>query len=167
MNSNPASSAAEATRGVGAAHARVQRQGHRHVAIGQRLELPPEAGAHPVFVPGPIGHVRQQRLPHWGACHGARHRFSDPPLLDVEDDPYRELLAIRQPQSRPVDLRLIADAIGKSHGTLLELAADYSAAVDCFEVPALIRGMTFSAIKIMDWRPSSRSFQSLPAYNSV
>jgi len=29
----------------------VQREGHRHLAVGQRLELPPEAGAHAVFMP--------------------------------------------------------------------------------------------------------------------
>jgi hypothetical protein len=32
-----------------------------------------------------------------------------------------------------------------------------------FPIPALTRGKTFSAIRIIDWRPSSRSFQSLPA----
>jgi hypothetical protein len=30
------------------------------------------------------------------------------------------------------------------------VVADYSAARDCFEVPALIRGITFSAIRIID-----------------
>src|ERR1700716_2277448 len=69
---------------------------------------------------------------------------------------------------RPVDLRLIGDAVGKGHGRVfLGSAADYSAALACFEVPALTRGTTFSAIRIMDWRPSSGSFQSLPAYSSV
>ena len=32
-----------------------------------------------------------------------------------------------------------------------------------FPIPALMRGKTFSAIRIIDCRPSSRSFQSLPA----
>ncbi len=40
---------------------------------------------------------------------------------------------------------------------------NYSAAFETFDAPALIRGMTFSAMRIMDWRPSSRSCQSLPA----
>ena len=31
------------------------------------------------------------------------------------------------------------------------------------EVAAVGSGVSFSAIRIMDWRPSSRSFQSLPA----
>ena len=149
---------------VGIADVGVQRQRHRHVAVGQRLELPPEAGAHAVFVPRPVRHIRQQRLSHRRAQHGSRHRVLDPPFLDVEDNPYREFLAVRQPQSGPVDLRLIGDAIGKSHGEpSFALAADYSAALDRFEIAALIRGMTFSAIRIIDWRPSSGSFQSLPA----
>ena len=154
--------------GIGTADVGIQRQRHRHLAVGQRLELPPEAGAHSVFVPRPVRHVRQQRLSHRRAQHGSRHRVLDPPFLDIEDDPYRKLLAARQPEFRPVDLRLIGNAIGKSHGEpFLGWLADYSAALDCFEVPALTRGMTFSAIRIIDWRPSSRSFQSLPAYSSV
>ena len=39
----------------------------------------------------------------------------------------------------------------------------YSAALEPLDWSALIRGMTFSAIRIIDCRPSSRSFQSLPA----
>jgi hypothetical protein len=44
---------------------------------------------------------------------------------------------------------------------------DYSAALELRDTLALTRGMTFSAIRIIDWRPSSRSFQSLPAYSNV
>ena len=36
---------------VGIADIGIERQCHRHFTIGQRLELSPEAGAHPVFMP--------------------------------------------------------------------------------------------------------------------
>ncbi|OIQ63374.1 hypothetical protein GALL_550850 [mine drainage metagenome] len=36
---------------IGTAYAGVQRQGHRDVPVGEGLELPPEPGAHAVFMP--------------------------------------------------------------------------------------------------------------------
>ena len=36
---------------IGVADISIERQCHRHFAIGQRLELSPESGAHAVFMP--------------------------------------------------------------------------------------------------------------------
>jgi hypothetical protein len=36
---------------IGVADIGIERQRHRHFAIGQRLELSPESDAHPVFMP--------------------------------------------------------------------------------------------------------------------
>src|SRR5260370_1433122 len=55
-------------------------------------------------------------LSHERAQDGARHRFLDPPFLDIENDPHGEFLAARQFQFGTVDLRLIGNAIGEGHG---------------------------------------------------
>ena len=82
---------------VGIADIGIERQRDRNVALGECLELSPEAGTHAVFVPRPVRYVGQQRLPHRRRQHRPWHRVLDSPFLDIEDDPDRELLAARKP----------------------------------------------------------------------
>ena len=95
----------------------IECQRHWNLAVRECLELPPESGPHAVFVPGPVRHVRKERLSHRRTENSAGHGVFDPPFLDVENDPNCEPLSIRQLESGAVDLRLIGDAIGESHAT--------------------------------------------------
>ncbi len=67
------------------------------------IEEAPGAHPHPVFVPAPVRHVRQQR--HACRCrqHLPRHRPADVPDLVVHDGPEHDPGVARQLERRPID----------------------------------------------------------------
>src|SRR5258708_33981593 len=85
------------------------------MSLRERLELPPEASAHTVFVPGPVGHIRQQRLSHRRAQDRSRHRPFDPPFFYVEGDPPPQFLSPPPPLPPAGGLCLVGGASGQSH----------------------------------------------------
>ena len=101
--------------GIRAADASIDCKRHRYVPRYQCRVLSPEAGTHPVFMPGPVGNIWQQRPAHWRWQHRTRHRTLNSPFLDVKNHPDGQPLAIRQLQPRAIDDRLIRNAIGQRH----------------------------------------------------
>ena len=75
---------------VGLDHVGVDGGGGADLPLGERVQQPPEAHAHPVVVPGPVGHVGHDGHPLGRGQVLARHRLLDVPLLDVDDGPHRD-----------------------------------------------------------------------------
>ena len=72
---------------VGFAHVGVDGRRRADLSPRERVEEPPEADAHPVVVPGPVGHVGHGRDALRGRENTPRHRLLDVPLLHVDDGP--------------------------------------------------------------------------------
>lgn len=84
----------------------------------QRLQETPEADAHPVLVPRPVGDVGQQRLAHWRRQHRARHRSHRAPVLDVHDGPHRDAGVAGQDELRPLVDRQVGRAAAQAEAGL-------------------------------------------------
>jgi hypothetical protein len=74
-------------------------------APAEQIEETPGAHAHPVFVPAPIGNVRQQHLPGRRRQDLARHGPRYVPHFVIDDRPDDQARAARQLEDRPVDNR--------------------------------------------------------------
>ena len=89
--------------GVGFTDDPVDGQGRRDPEGLQTLVKTPEPDPHAVFVPGPVGQVRQQRLTHGRRQNLARHGIFDAPFLNVDDGPDGHTGAVGKCERRPVD----------------------------------------------------------------
>ena len=97
-------------------HARVDRQRRADAeALVQRVEAP-EADAHAVLVPRPVGHVGQHGLARGRRQHLPRHRLGDVPDLEVDDGPDDDAVVARQLHHRTVDDGAERRALARNHG---------------------------------------------------
>ena len=93
------------------AHRAVDRERRLQLAASKRLDETPEADADAVFMPGPVRHVRQQRLSHRRRQHGAGHGRRRTPVLDIDDGPDRDPRVVGQAKLRPaMDRRVVKPA---------------------------------------------------------
>src|SRR5580692_8159675 len=83
----------------------------------ERIGKPPEADAIAVFVPGPVWNVRRRDTAGRGRIYRTRHRRVDVPLLDGDQYPDRDALAIRQCEFWPACDRRIRDTLHRQHGS--------------------------------------------------
>ena len=105
---------------VGLDDVRVDGGGGADLPLGERLQQPPEAHAHSVVVPGPVGHVRHRGHALRRGEVLPRHRFLDVPLLDVHDGPHRDAGAAGQlPRAAVGDGRVVEAVARESHGERL------------------------------------------------
>ena len=77
------------------ADARIDRERRADVQPREQVEEAPHADAHAVFVPAPVRHVGQHRLPGRRGQHLPRHRLADVPHFEVHDGPEHD--AARRP----------------------------------------------------------------------
>ena len=98
------------------AHARIDRERRADAEPREQIEEAPHADAHAVFVPAPVRHVGQHRLPGRRRQHLPRHRLADVPHFEVHDGPEHDARAAGQLQRRPVDDRRIVDALARECG---------------------------------------------------
>ncbi len=129
------------------AHARVDRQGRADAkALIERVKAP-EAHAHAVLVPAPVGHVGQRGHARGRRQHLPRHRAGDVPHLQIDDGPDDDARMARQLHHRPVDDGGIVHSIARlrhADGSLLVRGVRFSccavlclgAAVDAFHARA-------------------------------
>ena len=89
------------------------------VACFQHFDKAPEADAHAVLVPGPVGNVRQQRLTHRRRQHGTRHRAGRLPVFNVNDCPHGHPGVTRQFERRPADDRFVGDTLAHTHADFI------------------------------------------------
>src|SRR3984885_1106575 len=83
----------------------------------ERLGKPPEADAIAVFMPGPVWNVRRRDTAGRWRIYRTRHRRVDVPLLDGNQHPDRDALAIRQCEFWPACDRQIRDTLHRQHGS--------------------------------------------------
>src|SRR3989449_161075 len=106
---------------VRADHVGVDGRGRADLSLAERLEHPPEADAHAVVVPGPVGDVGHGRDPLRSGEVLAGGRRLDVPLLDVDDGPDGDARALGEPPGAPGgDGRIIEALVWQSHAGLLE-----------------------------------------------
>src|SRR5207253_435134 len=106
---------------VRADHVGVDGRGRADLSLAERLEHPPEADAHAVVVPGPVGDVGHGRDPLRSGEVLAGGRRLDVPLLDVDDGPDGDARALGEPPGAPGgDGRIVEALVWQSHAGLLE-----------------------------------------------
>ena len=81
----------------------VQGQGRGDAEACQEFMNPPEPDPHAVFMPRPVGQVRQQRLAHGRRQDRTRLGLGAVPVLDVDDGPHRHAGAIGKLKFGSVD----------------------------------------------------------------
>src|SRR5439155_1102905 len=73
----------------------------------QDLQKTPKPDPHPIFMPGPVRQIGQDRLAVGRRQHGARHRPLDRPFLDVDDGPDGDAPILEAVNAQKADFLLL------------------------------------------------------------
>src|ERR1700730_5465052 len=80
------------------ANASIERQRRANAQALEQLEEAPEADPHPVFVPAPVRHIGNLRLPGRRCQDLARHRLANIPNFEIDDGPENNAGAAGKPE---------------------------------------------------------------------
>ena len=113
----------------------------------------PEADAHPVFVPGPVGHVRQQHLARGRRQDLPGHGLGDVPDLQVDDGPHRDARPAGQAQRRAVHDGAVGRAVPRLRHPRQAATAR---AAGCSAGPSIVSTQSSTSVTAMVRAPVTR-----------